>query len=156
MSFVLRALYPSGAVPAATDMNSLAHRATASRQDCQLSLRRTPHPVIVTIRDNKDHISVLLYSSYTTITGWGVLLNYHDHRPRVPSSDDGSKSCSYLQTCLRKRCTTNARFLLFGVLNPQHYCSFNLIFPCLFHLIRHHWPLLQIENVVEHPPRIRQ
>ena len=38
------------------------------------SLGGTPHPVIVTIRDNKDYIRVLLYSSYTTITGWGVLL----------------------------------------------------------------------------------
>ena len=37
---------------------------------------RTPHPVIVTIRDNKDYIRVLLYSYYTTITGWGVLLIY--------------------------------------------------------------------------------
>ena len=37
-------------------------------------LRWTPHPVIVTIRDNKDYIKVLLYSYYTTITGWGVLL----------------------------------------------------------------------------------
>ena len=34
-----------------------------------------PHPVIVTIRDNKDCIRVLLYSYYTTITGWGVLLS---------------------------------------------------------------------------------
>ena len=41
-----------------------------------LSLRWTPHPVIVTIRDNRDYIRVLLYSSYTTITGWGVLLSY--------------------------------------------------------------------------------
>ena len=31
----------------------------------------TPHPVIVTIMDNKDYIRVLLYSYYTTITGWG-------------------------------------------------------------------------------------
>ena len=31
-------------------------------------LRWTPHPVIVTIRDNRDHIRVLLYSDYTTIT----------------------------------------------------------------------------------------
>ena len=30
-------------------------------------------PVIVTIRDNKDTMK-LLYSSYTTITGWGVFL----------------------------------------------------------------------------------
>ena len=34
-----------------------------------------PHPVIVTIRDSRDYIRVLLYS-YTTITGWGVLLRY--------------------------------------------------------------------------------
>ena len=26
--------------------------------------------------DNKDYLTVLLYSSYTTITGWGVLLKY--------------------------------------------------------------------------------
>ena len=31
----------------------------------------TPHPVIVILRDSKDGIRVLLYS-----TGWGVLLNY--------------------------------------------------------------------------------
>ena len=34
-------------------------------------LRWTPHPVIVTIRDNKEYIRVRLYSCYTTITGWG-------------------------------------------------------------------------------------
>ena len=34
-----------------------------------------PHPVIVTISENRDHIRVLLYSYYTTITGWGVHLN---------------------------------------------------------------------------------
>ena len=33
--------------------------------------RWTPHRVIVTIRDKKDYIRVLLYSYYTTITGWG-------------------------------------------------------------------------------------
>ena len=42
----------------------------------KISVRRTPHSVIVTIRDNKDYIRVLLYSYYTTITGWGVLLRY--------------------------------------------------------------------------------
>ena len=40
----------------------------------QVCVRWTPHPVIVTIRGNKDYIRVLLYSYYTTITGWGVLL----------------------------------------------------------------------------------
>ena len=34
-------------------------------------LRWTPHPVIVTIGDNRDYIRVLLYSCYTTITGGG-------------------------------------------------------------------------------------
>ena len=34
-----------------------------------------PHPVIVTIGDSRDYIRVLLYSYYTTITGWRVLLN---------------------------------------------------------------------------------
>ena len=34
-------------------------------------LGRPPHSVIVTIRDKKDHIRVLLNSYYTTITGWG-------------------------------------------------------------------------------------
>ena len=29
----------------------------------------------MTIVDNKDSIRVLVYSYYTTITGWGVLLN---------------------------------------------------------------------------------
>ena len=29
----------------------------------------------MTVGDNKDHIKVLLYSSYTTNTGWGLLLS---------------------------------------------------------------------------------
>ena len=33
--------------------------------------RWTPHPVIVSIGDNRDYLRVLLYSYYTTITGWG-------------------------------------------------------------------------------------
>ena len=37
-------------------------------------VRWTPHPVIVTEGDNRDYIKVLLYSYYTAITGWGVLL----------------------------------------------------------------------------------
>ena len=41
-----------------------------------VSLRWTPHPVIMTIRHNRGYIRVLLYSYYTTITGWGVLLKY--------------------------------------------------------------------------------
>ena len=41
-----------------------------------LEVRWTPYPVIVTIGDNRDYIRVLLYSYYTTITGWGVLLHH--------------------------------------------------------------------------------
>ena len=32
--------------------------------------------MILTILDNRDYMSVLLYSDYNTITGWGVLLVY--------------------------------------------------------------------------------
>ena len=32
-------------------------------------VRWTPHPVIVTIGDNRNYVRVLLYSYYTTITG---------------------------------------------------------------------------------------
>ena len=54
-----------------------------------------PHPVIVAIRDNKDDIKVLLYSYYTTITGWGVLLSNHksyiqqrlEHKKEATQSD---------------------------------------------------------------------
>ena len=35
------------------------------------------HPVIVTIRDDKDYIRVLLCFYDTTTTGWGVLLCEH-------------------------------------------------------------------------------
>ena len=42
-----------------------------------ISFRWTRHPVIVSIRDNRDYIRVLLYSHYTTFTGWGILLKYH-------------------------------------------------------------------------------
>ena len=34
------------------------------------------HPVIVAIRDSSDHIRVIFYSYYTTITGWGALIKY--------------------------------------------------------------------------------
>ena len=51
-------------------------------------LRRTPHPVIVTIRDNEDYIRALFYSQYTTITGWGVLLTSIPRKPRLNPSID--------------------------------------------------------------------
>ena len=44
-------------------------------------LRWTPHPVIVTISDNKEYIRVLLYSYHTTITGWGGPLNIDQLKP---------------------------------------------------------------------------
>ena len=43
-------------------------------RETTIFVRRTPHPVIVTIMDYKDDIGVVSYSYYTTITGWGVLL----------------------------------------------------------------------------------
>ena len=42
--------------------------------------RWTPHPVIVTVGDNRDYASVLLYSYDTTITGWEVLLKHNKQR----------------------------------------------------------------------------
>ena len=39
-----------------------------------------PLGVIVTIRNSKDYIRVLVYSYYTTITGWGVLLRDLDRK----------------------------------------------------------------------------
>ena len=46
-------------------------------------LRWTPHPVIVAIRDKKDYIRVLLYSYYTTITGWGGVLQRFILNPKT-------------------------------------------------------------------------
>ena len=36
--------------------------------------RWTPHTAIVAIKDNKDCIRVVLFSYYTTIAEWGILL----------------------------------------------------------------------------------
>ena len=54
-------------------------------------VRWTPHPVIVTIGDSSNYIRVLLYSYYTTITGWGVLLRYGALAPRtlIPNPTSG-------------------------------------------------------------------
>ena len=40
----------------------------------KLRLQVDPHPVIVTIRDNRGHIRVLFIFLLSTITGRGVLL----------------------------------------------------------------------------------
>ena len=45
-------------------------------------LRWTPHPVIVGTRENKDDIRVL-FSFYTTITGWEVLRSSIEGRART-------------------------------------------------------------------------
>ena len=45
-------------------------------EEVRYRLGGPPHPVTVSIMDNKDYIGVLLYSYYTTITAWGVLLRY--------------------------------------------------------------------------------
>ena len=39
-------------------------------------IRWTTHTVTVTFRDNGNKIGIVLYSYYTTITGWGALLKY--------------------------------------------------------------------------------
>ena len=41
---------------------------SADLADFIVALRRTPHPVIVSIRDHKYYIRVLLHSCYTAIT----------------------------------------------------------------------------------------
>ena len=46
------------------------------RAESRRLLRWIPHPVIVTIMDNKDYIRVLLYSYYTTL--------YHYYRVGGP------------------------------------------------------------------------
>ena len=51
----------------------------------------------MTIRDSSNHIRVLLYSYYTTITGWGVLLNYHIRTPAVPTSSEHKPSTLYFE-----------------------------------------------------------
>ena len=53
----------------------------ATIRNCSLDFRWTPHPAIVTIMDNRDCIRVLLYSQYTTITGWGGPPNLDYWRP---------------------------------------------------------------------------
>ena len=55
-------------------------------------MRWTPHPVIVTIMDNKDYIRVLLYSHYTTISGWGVLLTLSS-KPCASEAAEDLKKC---------------------------------------------------------------
>ena len=41
---------------------------------CIEYFRRTPHPVIASVRDNEDDIRGPVYSYSIAITGWGVLL----------------------------------------------------------------------------------
>ena len=45
-----------------------------SEAGCLGELLWTPHQGIVTTRDSGDCIRVLLYSYYSTVTGWGVHL----------------------------------------------------------------------------------
>ena len=56
------------------EFEPLTNRLPVFGGNSSVALRWTPHPVIVTMRDNRDDIRVLLYSQYTTIAGWGVLL----------------------------------------------------------------------------------
>ena len=79
----MHAVYPKETQPVRFDsitwglagsLADLARRLCLEFMHLVLSVRRTPHPVIATIKDNRDHIRVLLYPYYTTITGRGVLL----------------------------------------------------------------------------------
>ena len=56
----------------------MAHVGVSINSEQQYRLGEPPHPVIVIIRDNRDFMRVLLYSHYTTTTGWVVLLKYGD------------------------------------------------------------------------------
>ena len=47
--------------------------------------RWTPHPVIVTLRDNKEYIRALFNPYYPTITRWAVLLRDHGVDSRLGS-----------------------------------------------------------------------
>ena len=38
---------------------------------CRIYIRLGPHPLIVTTRDKGNYIKILIYSWYTTISGWG-------------------------------------------------------------------------------------
>ena len=69
-SFEFRAKGALGKVRAARGGGPEAPKQT------HMSYRLGGPPVIVTIRDNKDYNRVLVYSYYSTITGWGVLLRY--------------------------------------------------------------------------------
>ena len=64
-------------------------------------VRWTPHPVIVTIRDNRDNIRVLVYSYYTTITGWGGPPKKYYYRDGIinEESDAPSPSSAVSQAC---------------------------------------------------------
>ena len=44
----------------------------------------------MTIRDNRDYIRVLLNSYYTTMTGWGVLLNDNDSSNNINANSNNS------------------------------------------------------------------
>ena len=52
--------------------------------------------MIVTIGHNRDYIRVLLYSYYTTITGWGVLLTCMHHACAV-TKEEGAWSLKFKQ-----------------------------------------------------------
>ena len=43
--------------------------------EATMGLGWTPHPVIVTVGDNRDYTRVLLNSCYAAVAGQGVLLN---------------------------------------------------------------------------------
>ena len=67
-------------------LDGAALTADSASPELRVHIRWTPHPVIVTIRDNRDYLRVLLYSYYITITGWGLLLRYISYDGRHEST----------------------------------------------------------------------
>ena len=96
-------------------------------------VRWTPHPVIVTIRDNRDYIRVLLYSYYTTMTGWGVLLRDMEYGARLPPStgeilNTDCQPALSLQTLLATVDTTYLQVSCSMIARTDAVLSFSQIF----------------------------
>ena len=78
----LRRLQSTTGVTAGSSKRTVGEHTYTNKQvkrelcnSCMLRVRWTPHPVIVTMRDNGDYIKALSYSDYAAITGWGVILS---------------------------------------------------------------------------------
>ena len=78
----------------------------------------------MTLGDNRDDIRVLLYSYYTTITGWGVLLKY----PQILCDPQNAKTPKNVNACFHtilipflKAAPLGSKDPNNGVLGPKYY-----------------------------------